>query len=158
GPDGARLHLARARLALQRGRWNSALLATRAGLDALRPAGPGDGAAPDLEQRLWANQGLALTQMERPALALAAFAHLDGRTAAEPRVRYCRGLARLATGDEDGGRTDLWAVAGALPTDDLLRRWAEARLAGGVPEPPDDSDRPPSQRRSSAPPAPVGSV
>ena len=150
-PDAARLHLARARLALHRGRWNAALLATRAGLDSL----PADH---DLEQRLWANQGLALAQMDRPALALAAFGRLDERTAADTGVRYCRGLARLATGDEEGGRADLWAVVDALPEGDLLRRWAEARLAGGVPEAPDDSDRPPWQRRSTAPPAPVGSV
>jgi hypothetical protein len=151
--DSPRLHLARARLALHRGRWNSALLATRAGLACLPRA-----ADDDLEQRLWANQGLALAQMERPSLALAAFAHLHDSTAADPRVRYCRGLARLATGDEEGGRADLWAVADALPDGDLLRRWAEARLAGGVPDAPDDSDRPPWQRRSTAPPAPVGSV
>ena len=151
GADAARLHLARARLALHRGRWNDALLATRAGLAPL----PADR---DLEQRLWANQGLALAQMDRPALALDAFARLDERTAADPGVRYCRGLSRLATGDEEGGRSDLWAVVDALPDGDLLRRWAEARLAGGVPEAPDDSDRPPWQRRSAAPPAPVGAV
>ena len=161
-PDAARLHLARARLALHRGQWNTALLATRAGLDSL-PAGaglrdPNEVADDDLEQRLWANQGLALAQMDRPALALAAFAHLDERTATDPGVRYCRGLSRLATGDEQGGRSDLWAVVDALPEGDLLRCWAEARLAGGVPDAPDDSDRPPWQRRSAAPPAPVGSV
>jgi hypothetical protein len=160
--DAARLHLARARLALHRGQWNTALLATRAGLDGL-PAGagrrgPNEVADNDLEQRLWANQGLALAQMDRPALALDAFARLDERTAADTGVRYCRGLSRLATGDEEGGRSDLWAVVDALPDGDLLRRWAEARLAGGVPEAPDDSDRPPWQRRSAAPPAPVGSV
>jgi hypothetical protein len=151
--DAARLHLARARLALHRGQWNPALLATRAGLDCLAPE-----ADDELARRLWANQGLALAQMDRPALALAAFARLDERTAADPGVRYCRGLSRLATGDEQGGRSDLWAVVDALPEGDLLRRWAEARLAGGVPEAPDDSDRPPWQRRSAAPPAPVGSV
>ncbi|HEX2192476.1 MAG TPA: M50 family metallopeptidase [Acidimicrobiales bacterium] len=153
GPDVARLHLARARLALHRGRWNPAVLAARAGLDSLPEKGDHE-----LEQRLWANQGLALAQMERPGPALAAFAHLDERTAADPSVRYCRGLSRLATGDEEGGRADLWAVVHALPEGDLLRRWAEARLAGRVPDAPDDSDRPPWQRRTSAPPAPVGSV
>ena len=153
GADAARLHLARARLALHRAQWNTALLATRAGVECL-PAG----SHPDLEQRLWANQGLALAQMDRPALALDAFARLDERTAADTSVRYCRGLSRLATGDEEGGRSDLWAVVDALPEGDLLRRWAEARLAGGVPEAPDDSDRPAWQRRSAAPPAPVGSV
>ena len=160
--DAARLHLSRARLALHRGRWNAALLATRAGLDCLPSGaglrGPNEVADHDLEQRLWANQGLALAQMERHALALAAFARLDERTAADTGVRYCRGLSRLATGDEQGGRSDLWAVAEALPEGDLLRRWAEARLAGGVPDAPDDSDRPPWQRRTAAPPAPVGSV
>jgi Peptidase M50B-like len=160
--DAARLHLARARLALHQGRWNPALLATRAGLDCL-PAeaglrGPNAAVAHDLEQRLWANQGLALAQMDRPALALEAFARLDEQTAADTSVRYCRGLARLATGDEEGGRSDLWAVVDGLPEGDLLRRWAEARLAGGVPEAPDDSDRPAWQRRSAAPPAPVESV
>ena len=152
-PDAARVHLARARLALHRGQWNAAVLATRAGLDCL-PAEIDD----DLAPRLWANQGLALAQMDRPALALAAFARLDERTAADTGVRYCRGLSRLATGDEEGGRSDLRAVVDALPEGDLLRRWAEARLAGGVPEAPDDSHRPPWQRRGAAPPAPVGSV
>ncbi|HYX43404.1 MAG TPA: M50 family metallopeptidase [Acidimicrobiales bacterium] len=152
-PDAARVHLARARLALHRGQWNAAVLATRAGLDCL-PADIDD----DLAPRLWANQGLALAQMDRPALALAAFARLDERTAADIGVRYCRGLSRLATGDEEGGRSDLRAVVDALPEGDLLRRWAEARLAGGVPEAPDDSHRPPWQRRGAAPPAPVGSV
>jgi tetratricopeptide (TPR) repeat protein len=151
--DAARLHLARTRLALHRGQWNAALLATRAGLDCLSSTPDHD-----LQQRLWANQGLALAQMDRPALALAAFARLDERTAADIRVRYCRGLSRLASGDEEGGRSDLWTVVDNLPAGDLLRRWAEARLAGGVPDAPDDSDRPPWQRRSAAPPAPVGSV
>ncbi len=136
-PDAARLHLARARLALHRGRWNSALLASRAGLDSLAP-----GAQPDLQQRLWANQGLALAQMERPALALDAFARLDPTTATDPRVRYSRGVSRLATGDEEGGRSDLEAVVGALPEGDLLRRGAEARLAGRDPRRTGDAEPP----------------
>ena len=137
-PEAARLHLARARLALHRGRWNPALLAARAGLDAL----PSSGADHELTQRLWANQGLALAQMDRFSLALAAFDHLDEGTASDVRVRYCRGLSRLATGDEAGGRADLAAVVDALPEHDLLRRWAEARLAGRDPRRGDDQTAP----------------
>jgi hypothetical protein len=137
--DAARLQLARSRVALHRGRWNSALLATRAGLDAGNRVRAGEGSATgsgvdhDLEQRLWANQGLALAQMDRPALALAAFDHLDEGTAVDARVRYCRGLARLVTGDEAGGRSDLEAVVAARPEGDILRRWAQDRLDGADP-------------------------
>ncbi len=128
--DAARLHLARSRVALHRGRWNCALLATRAGLDALPARASTD---PDLEQRLWANQGLALAQMDRPGLALAAFDQLGEHMAADTRVRYCRGSARLATGDEEGGRSDLQVVVAHRPQGDPLRRWAETRLAGADP-------------------------
>jgi hypothetical protein len=126
-------------------------LATRAGLAA-------DGADADVRQRLWANQGLALAQMERPALALSAFEHLDPPTAADPTVLYCRGLARLGAGDSDGGQADLGVVVHSLPDGHPLRGWAEARLDGRAPEPPDDSDRPGWQRRRQAPPAPIAGV
>jgi hypothetical protein len=149
--DPARLHLARARLALYRGRWNQALVATQAGL----AAGPG---ADGLRQRLWANQGLALAQMERPALALSAFDHLDPATLADPRVRYCRGVSRLGAGDEEDGREDLRAVVDALADGEPLRRWAEARLSGRTLDDAGDSDRPAWQRRRQSPPAPIAGV
>jgi Flp pilus assembly protein TadD len=167
--DAARLHLARARLAMYQGRWNQALLATRAGLeaDATLPrradvgaaaGGPVDGPGADVRQRLWANQGLALTQLDRPDLALAAFENVTGDVLADPRVRYCRGVSRLATGDVHGARTDLASVAAALPPGDWLRRWAEARLEGREPAPPDDRDRPNWQRRQQAPRPPITGV
>jgi len=115
-----------------------------------------------IAQQLWANQGVALTQLGRPSLALEAFARVDEALLADPRVRYCRGLARLAAGDADGGRGDLSAVVGAVPGrvpgEQLLRRWAEARLIGREPDPPDDSDRPTWARRSKSPPAPIAGV
>lgn len=167
--DPGRLHLARARLAMFQGHWNQALLATRAGLeaDAARPRPADVGAAarrpvdrgsPEVRERLWANQGLALTQLERPDLALAAFENVTGEVLADPRVRYCRGVSRLATGDVHGARTDLTAVAAVLPAGDWLRQWAEARLEGRQPAPPDDSERPNWQRRQNAPPPPITGV
>jgi len=158
----ALLHLARARLALYQGRWNEAILATRAGLAAQEPVTPGgaqvNGQEDDLRRRLWANQGLALSQMQRADLALAAFEHVDGELSADARVRYGRGTARLAAGDVQGGRADLAAVVASLPSDDWLRRWAEARLDGREPAVPDDRDRPNWQRRQQAPPAPITGV
>ncbi|MFN2606696.1 MAG: hypothetical protein ABR511_02180 [Acidimicrobiales bacterium] len=118
----ARLHLARARLAMFRRQWNEAVLATRAGL--------ADERADGYRQELWANQGLALAQMERAELALAAFAHVGPALADDPRVRYGRAVARLASGDADGGRADLAAVVAALPEGEPLRRWAQGRLDG----------------------------
>ncbi|MEA2702354.1 MAG: hypothetical protein QOD63_299 [Actinomycetota bacterium] len=154
GPAGAspRIHLARARLAVVEGQWSSAVVAAE---DGLRAAGPDD---VDVTQRLWANQGLALASMERPTNALAAFDHLDPPVVDDARVRYGRGLARLGTGDTTGGRADLEAVVSALPEGNLLRRWAEARLQGRVPSPPDDSDRPNYLRRTQSPPAPIAGV
>jgi hypothetical protein len=67
-------------------------------------------------------------------------------------------VARLGAGDPDGGRADLEAVVRALPVDNLLGRWAAARLAGRVPDPPDDADRPNYLRRSASPPAPIAGV
>jgi tetratricopeptide (TPR) repeat protein len=167
--DPARLHLARARLAMYQGRWNQALLATRAGLEAdaalpqradvgVTAGGPAGGGDVDVRHRLWANQGLALTQLDRPDLALAAFENVAGDVLSDRRVRYCRGVSRLATGDLHGARTDLAAVAAALPPGDWLRAWAEARLEGGEPGPPDDRDRPNWQRRQQAPPPPITGV
>src|SRR5207253_5419636 len=103
-------------------------------------------------QRLWANQGLALASMERPALALAAFERVGSPVVDDTRVRYGRGLARLGAGDAEGGRSDLEAVVRALPEGNLLRVWAAARLTGRPPDPPDDSDRPNYLRRSGPPP------
>ena len=148
----AGVHLARARVAIMESRWSAAVLAAEAGVKA---AGPDD---IEIVQRLWANQGLALASMERPALALAAFDQVRSPVVDDTRVRYGRGMARLGAGDGDGGRADLEAVVRALPADNLLGRWAAARLAGRVPDPPDDADRPNYLRRSASPPAPIAGV
>ena len=150
-PASARVHLARARLAVIEGRWHSAVVAAEEGL---RAADTDDETA----QRLWANLGLALASMERPANALAAFEHVRAPVVDDARVRYGRGLARLGAGDPGGGRADLEAVVGVLPDGHLLRRWAEARLNGGTPPPPDDSHLPSYQRRAASPPAPIAGV
>jgi regulator of sirC expression with transglutaminase-like and TPR domain len=84
----------------------------------------------DVAERLWANQGLALAQMERPEHALAAFDHVGETLSDDPRVRYSRGVARLAAGDHQGGRADLEAVVGALPEGDTLRQLARDHLDG----------------------------
>ena len=147
-----RIHLARARLAVVEGQWSSAVVAAD---DGLRAVGPDDA---DVAQRLWANQGLALASMERPTNALAAFDHLAPPVVDDARVRYGRGLARLGAGDTAGGRADLEAVVAALPDGNLLRTWAQARLEGRVPDPPDDSDRPNYLRRTASPPAPIAGV
>ena len=148
-----RLHLARARLNIHQSKWTQALVATQAGLATIDDAG-GDY---EVVQQLWANQGVALAQLGRWELALGAFGHVDEALLADPRVRYCRGLARIGAGDEAGGRADLSAVATG-PTSELLRRWATARLAGRDPDPPDDSDRPAWARRAQSPPAPISGV
>ncbi|HEX2048714.1 MAG TPA: hypothetical protein VHF27_13185 [Acidimicrobiales bacterium] len=153
GARAARLHLVRARLAMVEDRWNQAYMAAREGLAAVG----GDG-ADELAQRLWANAGLALSSMDRPQEALAAFAHLRPPVAEDPRVLYARGLARLAGGDRAGGESDLRSVVGWRPEGDLLRQWAEAQLEGREPAPPDDSDRPNYARRTKAPPAPIAGV
>jgi hypothetical protein len=147
-----RIHLARARLAVIEGQWSSAVVAAD---DGLRAVGPDDA---DVAQRLWANQGLALASMERPTNALAAFEHLSSPVVDDARVRYGRGLARLGAGDAAGGRAHLEAVVGALPEGNLLRAWAQARLEGRVPDPPDDSDRPNYLRRTASPPAPIAGI
>ncbi|MDQ3897035.1 MAG: hypothetical protein M3326_07280, partial [Actinomycetota bacterium] len=66
--------------------------------------------------------------------------------------------ARLACGDRAGGESDLRSVVGWRPEGDLLRQWAEARLDGREPPPPDDRDRPNYARRTKAPPAPIAGV
>jgi len=168
----ARLQLARARLAIYESKWTQALLATQAGLAALDGADTTPADRYGIGQQLWANQGVALTQLSRSKLALAAFDHVDAALMADPRVRYCRGLARLDAGDVAGGRDDLSTVARAAPgagdpagagdtaaaSDDLLGRWAAARLAGRDPDPPDDADRPAWARRRQSPPAPIAGV
>jgi tetratricopeptide (TPR) repeat protein len=152
GTGAARLHLGRARLAVIEDRWSQAYLAAQAGLAAV---GDADG---EVAQRLWANAGVALEAMDRPQPALEAFARVRPPVLDDPRIRYTRGLARLATGDRAGGEDDLRAVVGWLPEGDLLRQWAEARLQGREPPPPDDRDRPNYARRTKAPPAPIAGV
>ncbi|HWI03597.1 MAG TPA: hypothetical protein VNT52_07160 [Acidimicrobiales bacterium] len=153
GPAAARLHLARARLAVIEDRWSQAYLAAQAGLAQL---GGGDGT--ELAQRLWANAGLALEALNRPDQALETFAHVRPPVLDDPRILYTRALARLAVGDRAGGEADLHAVVGWRPEGDLLRQWAEAQLEGREPPPPDDSDRPNYARRTKAPPAPIAGV
>lgn len=148
-----RVHLARARLALHQQRWNDSFNAARAGLDAASGR-PDD----EIVHRLWANMALALGQMERPEHALDAFSHVGSPVALDARVTYGRGLARIATGDTEGGAAELNAVVAALPEGHLLRVWAEAKLGGRNPDPPDDSDLPPYARRSAPPPAPIAGV
>lgn len=154
GPAAARLQLARARLAMYEGQWHPAFLAAREGLQALDGADPTD----DVAQRLWANMGLALSGMERSTEALDAFGRVRPPVADDVRVRYARGVARRQTGDLAGARADLEAVARWGPEGNLLSAWAEARLAGREPEPPDDRDRPAWQRRTRPPPAPLAGV
>ena len=153
GSSAARLHLARARMALLEDQWNQAYVAAQEGLAA---AGADDGS--ELAQRLWANAGLALSAMGRPEQALAAFERVHSPVVDDPRVLYARGLARLACGDRSGGEADLRSVAAWRPEGDLLRQWAEAQLEGREPAPPDDRDRPNYARRTKAPPAPIAGV
>ena len=152
GAGAARLHLARARFAVIEDRWSQAYLAAQAGLEAVE-----DGTG-EVGQRLLANAGIALEAMDRPQQALDAFARVGPPVIDDPRIRYTRGLARLACGDRAGGEDDLRAVVGRRPEGDLLRQWAEAQLQGREPPPPDDSDRPNYARRTKAPPAPVAGV
>lgn len=150
----ARLHLARARLAVFEQRWNDAVTAARAGLDRAHDRAPD----PEVEQRLWANLALALGELARPDHALTAFAHVAPPVSDDPRVSYGRGLARLATGDAAGGRADLEATARSLPEGHLLRQWAEARLHGRVPDAPDESHLPAYARSSAPASAPIAGV
>ncbi len=152
GAATARVHLARVRVAIRESRWSAAVIAAEEGV---RVAGPDD---VEIVQRLWANQGLALASMERPNHALAAFERVQPPVVDDARVRYGRGVARLGAGDPEGARSDLEAVVRALPADNLLGRWAAARLAGRQPDPPDDTDRPNYLRRSASPPAPIAGV
>jgi tetratricopeptide (TPR) repeat protein len=138
-------------------RWNQGYLSAQEGLRALGAEEGGD-ADDEVTQRLWANVGLALASMERHAQALAAFEHLRPPVADDPRILYARGLARIALGDPAGGQADLRSVVGWRPEGDLLRQWAEARLQGREPPPPDDRDRPNYARRTKAPPAPIAGV
>ncbi len=153
GAGAARLHLARARLAVIEDRWSQAYLAAQAGL-----ADVPDGDDGEVAQRLWANAGFALAAMQRPEQALEAFSHVRPPVADDPRFLYSRGQARLAVGDRAGGHADLHAVIGWRPEGDLLRQWAEAQLEGREPAAPDDSDRPNYARRTKAPPAPIAGV
>ena len=158
GPAAARLHLVRARVAMLEDRWNQGYVAAQEGLRALGAESDGGDGDDEITQRLWANAGLALASMDRQQQALDAFAHLRPPVADDPRVLYARGLARIALGDPSGGQTDLRSVVGWRPEGDLLRQWAEARLQGTEPRPPDDRDRPNYARRTKAPPAPIAGV
>jgi hypothetical protein len=153
GAGAARLHLGRARLAVIEDRWSQAYLAAQAGLEAAADDPNGE-----VAQRLWANAGIALEAMDRPQQALEAFAHVQPPVLDDARLRYTRGLARMAAGDQAGGEDDLRAVVGRLPDGDLLRQWAEAQLEGREPPAPDDRDRPNYARRTKAPPAPIAGV
>ncbi|MDQ2825676.1 MAG: hypothetical protein M3Y04_01705, partial [Actinomycetota bacterium] len=153
GLGAARLHLARARLAVIESRWNQGYIAAQDGLHSL---GGDDGS--EEGQRLWANVGITLGAMGRPDQALEAFGRLRPPVVDDTRIRYARGLARIAIGDAAGGHADLESVVGFRPEGDLLRQWAEARLVGGEPPPPDDRDRPSYARRTKAPPAPIAGV
>lgn len=153
GEAAARLHLVRARLALIEDRWNQAYVAAQEGLAEIGGVDQGE-----IAQRLWANVALALSSMERHDQALAAFDRVGPPVADDPRVRYARGLSRLARGDRAGGHADLRSVVGWRPEGDLLRQWAEAQLEGREPPPPDDRDRPNYARRTKAPPAPIAGV
>lgn len=148
--ESSRLLLGLARLSMYQGRWNDAVLAARRGLQA---AGDDSSGSDDVRQPLWANLALALTQMERADHALPAYEHLTPPLADDVRVRYGRGVMQLTAGDADRGRADLEAVVGSLPEDNLLRKWAEARLEGRPLRVKDwDDPRVPAYQRGSAPP------
>ena len=151
--ESSRLLLGLARLSMFQGRWNDAVVAARRGLDA-----PGPVTDDAVRQPLWANLALALTQMERPDLALAAYEHLTPPMADDVRVRYGRGLMRMESGDVPAGRADLQHVVGRLPDGDLLRSWAEAWLDGHPLKEWGDSRVPAYQRGSAPPPAPIAGV
>ncbi len=148
--DSARLLLGLARLSMFQGRWNDVVMAARRGLELE------DGE--EVRQPLWANLALALTQMERAEQALPAYAHLTAPLSDDLRVRYGRGLARLESGDSEGGRRDLEAVVAALPEGTLLRRWAEARLEGHPLRDWEDTRVPAYPRASVPPPAPLAGL
>ena len=137
----ARIHLARARVAIMESRWSAAVMAAEEGVKA---AGPDD---VEVVQRLWANQGLALASMERPTHALAAFDRVQSPVVDDARVRYGRGLARLGAGDPEGGRADLEAVVRALPAGQPARP-----VGRGPPR------RPPSPTRPTTPTGPTTSA
>ncbi|MGH9225413.1 MAG: M50 family metallopeptidase [Acidimicrobiales bacterium] len=149
--ESPRLLLGLTRLSMFQGRWNDAVMAARRGLEGLRPA------REDVSQPLWANLALALTQMERPDHALPAFEHLTPPIVDDVRVRYGRGLMRMEAGDA-GGRADLAVVVSRLPEGDLLRSWAEARLAGHSLKDWADARVPAYERGSAPPPPPLAGV
>lgn len=158
--DSSRLLLGLARLSMFQGRWNDAVIAARRGLASAggHAGGRGADADDDVRQRLWANLALALTQMERADHALPAYAELGTPLTDDVRVRYGRGLVRVSSGDLDGGRADLQSVVTELPEGNLLRRWAEARLAGHPLTEWDDSHLPKYQRGGGPPPAPLAGL
>jgi len=150
--DTSRLLLGLTRLSMFPGRWDDAVMAARRGL-------PGDNAdvSEDVQQSLWANLALALTQMERPDHALPAYEHLTPPLADDVRVRYGRGLVRMAAGD-GRGRADLESVVDELPEENLLRKWAEARLDGHALKKWENPRAPVSQRGGPPPAAPLAGL
>jgi tetratricopeptide (TPR) repeat protein len=158
--ESPRLLLGLTRLSMFQGRWNDAVLAARRGLQAAGDDSTGDDSTgpEDVRQPLWANLALALTQMERADHALPAYEHLTSPLADDVRVRYGRGVVELTAGDADRGRADLEAVVRSLPEDNLLRKWAEARLEGRPLKDWADPRVPAYQRGSAPPPAPLAGL
>ena len=150
--EAPRLLLGLARLSMFQGRWNDVVMAARRGLEGPR------GVSEDIRQPLLANMALALTQMERPDHALPAYEQLTPPIVDDVRVRYGRGLMRMAAGDAASGRADLQAVISGLPEGDLLRSWAEARLEGHALKDWADARVPSYERGSAPPPAPIAGV
>jgi len=150
--DTSRLLLGLTRLSMFQGRWNDAVVAARRGLQVDNASVP-----EDVRQSLWANLALALTQMERPDHALPAYDHLTPPLADDVRVRYGRGLVRLAAGD-GRGRADLEAVVDQLPEENLLRKWAEARLEGHALKKWENPRAPVTQRGGPPPAAPLAGL
>lgn len=151
--DTSRLLLGLTRLSMFQARWNDAVVAARRGLEV-----DNAGVPEDVRQSLWANLALALTQMERPDHALPAYERLTPPLADDVRVRYGRGLVRIAAGDGDRGRADLQSVVSQLPEENLLRKWAEARLDGHPLKKWEDPRRPVSQRGGPPPAAPLAGL
>jgi len=149
----SRLLLGLTRLSMFQGRWNDAMVAARRGLQVDHADGPDE-----VRQALWANLALALTQMERPDHALPAYERLTAPLVDDVRVRYGRGLTLMASGEGDRGRADLRAVVASLPEENLLRKWAEARLDGHPLREWGDPSAPAYQRGGPPPPAPLAGL
>lgn len=157
GVDPLRINLARTRLALSTRRWSEAVAAATRGLEeaASNGATPGGEAAEQIG-RMRANLVVALARMERWDMTLAALEQLDSGWRDDPRLGYCRARALIGTGDVGAGRALLGEIARSVPADDLLGRWADARLRGTVPDLDEQSHLPASQRARQPPPEPLG--